>query len=274
MKFNLSLNIEAADTDGSQEHTEAQKNVEKSIIREQSAKDFAFSELQNQAIEMKQPLKELGKVSNCRDAVTHGNPEILGNHMDYQQGVEINGLMVLGNCGLDSSRNMLALCGKHYTEEFITKTAAQNKLCDFNPKLPAKDRGGTTSSWREKLLEKFSVEVESISQKDITLDEIADKLDVGKRGIISLNAGILRNEISSVSTDSKGNPRSNHVVTLLSAVRDRETGELAGFYICDSGSEISEPFTYVTVDRMKKAFTGVTNACVQMTKKSYAEVSL
>ena len=47
MKFNLSLNIEAADTDGSQEHTEAQKNVEKSIIREQSAKDFAFSELQN-----------------------------------------------------------------------------------------------------------------------------------------------------------------------------------------------------------------------------------
>ena len=87
-------------------------------------------------------------------------------------------------------------------------------------------------------------------------------------------SGVLWNDVGSLSLDPQGNLRSDHVVTLLSAVRDKKSGEVVGFYICDSGSGKNEKMTYVSAETMKKAFIGVTNACVQMTKKSYTEAAI
>ena len=62
--------------------------------------------------------------------------------------------------------------------------------------------------------------------------------------------------------------------TLLGAVRDKHSGEVVGFYICDTGAAQKQPYTYISVDQLNKCCKGVRNACVQMTAKSYGEVKL
>ena len=221
-----------------------------------------------------QPLREIGAVSNCREAVTRCDIEAIGKLMDYKQGVEINGKLVLGNCGLDSSRNLLALCGKKYSEEYITKYAIDHKLCAYSERIPPASRGGTTPEKRAELNRRFGVELETFFQERVNWNAVADKLEAGHRGILSLNAGIYWNRPEHVSLDEKGRPVSNHVVTLLGAVRDKQSGEVVGFYICDTGAAQKQSYTYISVDQLNKCCKGVRNACVQMTAKSYGEVKL
>ena len=111
------------------------------------------------------PLREIGRVSNCADAVTRCDPEALGRLMDYDQGVKIGDQWVRGNCGLDSSRNLLALCGKKVSEEFITRYAIEQGLCAYSDRLPPASRGGTNPRNRAELNARFGVKLETIPQE-------------------------------------------------------------------------------------------------------------
>ena len=211
------------------------------------------------------PKMEIKDVPNCANAITHGNPFELSKKMDSLQGD--TDLQMRGNCGIVSSRNLIAMNGVNISERNLTKYAAESGLCESDKRLPASDRGGTISSERQKLLEIFGVKIEKWMATDssTTLEKIADSLDRGHGGILSLNAGILYDKPSMSAVNAEGKPMSNHVVTLLGAVRDGTTNEVKGFYICDSGA--GEACQYVDSDRMKKSFCNVENACVQMSKE-------
>ena len=208
---------------------------------------------------------ELHDVPNCANAITHGNPFELSKHMDFQQGD--TELRIRGNCGIVSSRNLIAMNGVNIGERELTKYAVESGLCESSKRLPASDRGGTNSSERQKLLETFGVKTETWLATDAstTVDRIADALDRGRGGILSLNAGALYDDPRISAVNAEGRPMSNHVVTLLGAVRDGATSEVKGFFICDSGT--GEACKYVDVDRLEKAFCNVENACVQMSKE-------
>ena len=217
---------------------------------------------------MEQPLlskMELKDIPNCANAITHGNPFELSRIMDHQQGD--TDLRVRGNCGIVSARNLIAMNGVNISERNLTKYASEAGLCENDKRLPPSERGGTKSSERQELLEIFGVKTEKWMATDsgTTLDKIADALDRGHGGILSLNAGILYDNPKMSAVNAEGKPMSNHVVTLLSAVRDGATNEVKGFYICDSGT--GEACRYVDSDRLKKSFCDVENACVQISKE-------
>lgn len=208
---------------------------------------------------------ELHDVPNCTNAITHGNPFELSKRMDFQQGD--TDLRIRGNCGIVSSRNLITMNGININERELTKYAAESGLCDISRLLPTNERGGTSSSERQKLLETFGVKTEKwmATDSNTTFEKIADALDHGRGGILSLNAGLLNDNPRVYAVNAEGRPMSNHVVTLLGAVRDGTTNEVKGFYICDSGT--GEACKYVDIDRMKKSFCNVENACVQMSKE-------
>ena len=208
---------------------------------------------------------ELHDVPNCTNAITHGNPFELSKRMDFQQGD--TDLRIRGNCGIVSSRNLITMNGININERELTKYAAESGLCDSSRLLPTNERGGTSSSERQKLLETFGVKTEKwmATDSNTTFEKIADALDHGRGGILSLNAGLLNDNPRVYAVNAEGRPMSNHVVTLLGAVRDGTTKEVKGFYICDSGT--GEACKYVDIDRMKKSFCNVENACVQMSKE-------
>ncbi len=208
---------------------------------------------------------EIKDVPNCTNAITHGNPFELSKKMDSQQGD--TDLRMRGNCGIVSARNLIAMNGVNISERNLTKYASEAGLCENSKRLPANERGGTKSSERQELLEIFGVKTEKwmATDSDTTLDKIADALDRGHGGILSLNAGILYDNPNMSAVNAEGKPMSNHVVTLLGAVRDGTSNEVKGFYICDSGT--GEACKYVDSDRLKKSFFSVENACVQMSKE-------
>ncbi|MBP3656480.1 MAG: hypothetical protein J6K32_07270 [Clostridia bacterium] len=211
------------------------------------------------------PITELKNIPDCPNAITRGNPFKLSELVDYKQGDAI--WTVQGNCGLVSSRNLLALSGKRQVSEaFITKYAIEKNLCANAPFMPASERGGTTKETREVLLRELGLKVQNWESGDPTVDKnrIANALDQGYRGIMSINCGVLWNKPQFLSTTADGRLRSNHVITLLSAVRDGSTGEVKGFFICDSGT--GEKCRYVTADLLMKSFNA-RNAVVQMTTK-------
>lgn len=237
------------------------------IVEETRRPIEAATDLQEQQTLAKM---ELHDVPNCANAVTHGNPFELSKHMDFQQGD--TDLRIRGNCGIVSSRNLIAMNGISISERELTKYAVESGLCESSRLLPASDRGGTNSSERQKLLEKFGVQTERwmATDSNTTFEKIADALDRGRGGILSLNAGALYDDPRISAVNVEGRPMSNHVVTLLSAVRDGATNEVKGFYFCDSGT--GEACKYVDTDRLKKAFCNVENACVQMSKERMREI--
>ena len=60
----------------------------------------------------------------------------------------------------------------------------------------------------------------------------------------------------------------NQASVLECAVRDGSTGEVRGFYICDS--EAKEPQRYVEADRLLKALD-VKNSTILFTKEAYLD---
>lgn len=229
-------------------------------------------------------------ITNCQRPFSYGDAESMSRKMDYFQG-DIN-MGAEGTCGLVSSRNLMALCGKEFTEKETAIFSWKNGFAEWYELLPPEKRGAIYDERVCSMIKGMSgIDTERVvySETPFTADDIAEKLDRGYRGMFIHNFGVLHENyrigktligkiaekipVESVSRwigEHCQTEYGDHVATFECAVRDGNTGKVAGFYICDSA--LHERKMYVEADQLMKALD-VKDGAVVFTTKPYPDKS-
>ena len=165
-----------------------------------------------------------------------------------------------GTCGLCSCANILRLSGVNASEADMIAYASQTKdpnsfcgmLCATGYSDPGMN-GGTSPKSRQQILDHFGIDSGifpiaheadgSISESN--LSQIADHVSAGRGVILSVHADVLWNDAAFGIDDY-------HAVTVTS-VKKSGTGDVLGFYICDSANG---GITYYPASKVKRALTG------------------
>ncbi|MBP3684098.1 MAG: hypothetical protein J6J12_03940 [Oscillospiraceae bacterium] len=178
---------------------------------------------------------------------SHGSAAEMAKVMDIHQGD--NRFGALGTCGLVSVRNLLALCGDDVTESELVTFAKIYEYADFDSILPSEKLGSVYVSRLPELTERHGVSTELT--KSMSMEQIADKLDHGYRGLFVHNAALL--EGVDQGSFSLAGKLADHVATFESAVRDG-SGNVKGFYVGTSSyTDSADAQHYVSVENMEKA---------------------
>lgn len=196
-----------------------------------------------------------------QEVIVFGNPSEVGASLDSNQGD--NPFEASGNCGLVSTSNFLNLCGiSEANETLVTGYAIMNGECVYSEYLPPEENGGTGPENIENILTGFGIESETIYSNEMggDLESIAEKLEKGYVGVMSVNAGYLWDDPSAV-----GDGGHNHRVTLTGSVRNSE-GDLIALTICDSGS--GEPCHVVPIEQLEECYTNVPGTNVVFSTES------
>ncbi len=165
-----------------------------------------------------------------------------------------------GTCGLCSCANILRLSGVNATEAQMIAYASTTP----NPNILFQNlcatgyadsgmNGGTNPKSRQCILQNFGIDsgIFPLEREkdgllsDRNLTSISDYLSAGRGVILSVHADVLWYD-APVGIDDY------HAVTVTSVKKD-PSGNILGFYICDSAYNGT---TYYTADRLKRALTG------------------
>lgn len=219
------------------------KNMEATMIKPTTP--FNFLDKTNQEWHSKDSYVEdfnspiaTGEKLNCRQGV----PESEGG-----EGVE----GYRGTCGLASIENILRMAGYDIKEKDVVLYAKSNSGTKKGRKLCTTDstpnrNGGTYAEDRRAILKHFGIDSDIKYTTD--LNEIAEMVTSGKGVIASVEANMLWYQCV-------GNPQEFHAITITSVQRDKQTKEILGFYICDSGSRGKDSARLVNSDIMLAALS-------------------
>lgn len=201
-------------------------------------------------------------VPGVERALVIGRPFEAAAQVDYIQGDNVLGYQQ--DCGLTSVANIARLCGLDVTEDDVVLLADRTDACTNHWFLPPSERGGATDGDILSLLEQYGIEarVESAQEFGGSLEAIAQYCENGQRVTMGLNAGLAWDSPMNV-----GDGSANHQVTVLGAVRDADTGEVAGLYLCDSGSR--EPCKFFDVQACTEMYSDVPGASIIVTNQAY-----
>lgn len=148
------------------------------------------------------------------------------------------------DCGLVSCETVLRQFGLEVTEADIVRYALQHGLCEI-AEIPEAS-GGMTMEGIAQVLSDF--DVPSHIERIGTAEDLALLVEHGHGVVLGLDAGHLWND------PRHWNPMgANHAVSVTGVARDRQTGEIAGFYINDSGVEDGGG-RFVEVDLLDHSF--------------------
>jgi len=150
-------------------------------------------------------------------AVVYGDPMDWRDSLDDFQGDNARGWQE--TCTMTSVANALTMLGYDVTEDDVVEYAFENDLYgDVN-------RGFASPEQVQMTLEGFGTTVTRTPSRPVS--EIAVFLEEGKAIIIGVDYGVL----------NLSSPRGydDHAVALTGVAYDPETGEVEGFYYCDSG---------------------------------------
>ncbi|MBQ7917007.1 MAG: hypothetical protein IJ315_09535 [Firmicutes bacterium] len=215
------------------------------------------------------------RIENCDDPFSYGDVEKMSEKLDAAQGD--TGLIPIAASRMVACRNLMALCGHKFTEGEVTSFAVDHEYMAYDPMV----LGGFSHELDDMILPDIirgmsNIETyePNILEAENAAEAMADLLDHGQRGLVVYNAGILnRTPMEAEQPFGKIMENlpfisANQASVLECAVRDGSTGEVRGFYICDS--EAKEPQRYVEADRLLKALD-VKNSTILFTKEAYLD---
>jgi len=171
-------------------------------------------------------------VPDVEVAIVSGDPEGAAQIVDFVQGDEVEGAE--GTCGLTSIANICRLSGMEVTEGEVVTYALENGLCGYNPWEPG-ETGGVNDEQMVEILRDYGIEADAYDADQYDLEFVAQAIESGRGVIAGVDAGTLWNDPAYTDTIC-GHRAANHAITLTGVARDAETGNVAGFYICDSGA--------------------------------------
>ncbi len=188
--------------------------------------------------------------NKCHEGYVYDSPEMTNNYLYQKQGMAYSNF--LGTCGLCSCANILRLAGVNLSEKDMIDYATSVGLCRSGSFSGC--NGGTNPENRQAILEHFGIEseLESIDTEDCNhLNKIADYVKAGKGVILALNSDALW-----YGAENDGCP--DHAVVVISVVTENSdgTGDILGFYICDTGSTCGGTKYYTADDFEKSLVSG------------------
>lgn len=191
-----------------------------------------------------------------------GNPYRIATYLDDYQGD--NKYKWGGDCGMVSIANMLVYLGFNVSEDDITWVAKNAFNMNYEGYKP-EHRGSTDPDVQKTIIEairfesgtSFSAEIKS-PKNEGSYEDIARYLEEGKAVKMGLSSAELWGEKRKVEID--------HAIVITGVVRDKESKQIVGFYICDSGSRRSDSCRYVSADTMDKCYKNIGGNLVVVTK--------
>lgn len=218
-----------------------------------------------ESIEQLLPMEISTEVPGFEEAIICGNPIELGDELDFQQGFD-NPYGAFGTCGLNAISNICHIGGKDISEPEVVEYAMEHDLCEKdNPKFHG---GGTTIGNQLELLSHFGFESHCEFADVADCGRLADVIEGGHGVLLGVNSGILQDREWKVY-DENGEITANHAVCLTGTVRDTDTGELVGFYLCDSSSQSPEGGrVFVPLDKFQECYSDVKNAFAVITNEA------
>ena len=196
-------------------------------------------------------------VPGLDQAVVYGDPFTLGDTLDYQQGFD-NPYGAFGTCGLTSVANVGTMAGLDITEPEVVDFAMNNNLCE----KPGDGvlGGGVIISQTLKILSHYRLDSHCEMADVASPNRLAECIEGGHGVILGVNSGIMQGRDWKV-LDKNREITTTHYVTLTGTVRDAESGEIKGFYMCDSSAARSDAGSlFVSLDLLKKGYTDVKGA--------------
>jgi hypothetical protein len=176
--------------------------------------------------------------------LVYGYPK--ANELDYMQGDAVPDF--LGTCALTSIANLLTQAGTPTTEGQVVQRALENGWTVSDLSLPNYVLGGSNFTEQQQLLDSYGTRNDLLP--GYNEDAVANLLRSGRGVILAVNAGALWNDASYGSADGSV----NHVVTVTGVAVGEVSGEIAGFYIADSGrGKVSDMTRFVGIDEFRLA---------------------
>jgi len=145
-------------------------------------------------------------------------------------------------------------------DEVVGRAIIYNQCITSSPNFA--DNGGTTVYMRQNLLQTYGISSSIFwgNTKEGSLESIASYVEAGYGVNISGNSGYLWGDPNYIR-DGK----SNHSVIVTGTVRNSETGELKGLFICDSGKPGESSSVYLSVETLKDAYLNANGSAVLVT---------
>jgi len=201
------------------------------------------------------PAEITDQVPGMERAIIVGDPINLGDRLDFQQGFD-NPYGAFGTCGLTSIANVCTISGMEVSETEVIRYAMENGLCEKG-EGSAFGGGGTTIKNQIEILEHYGIPAHCEFADTATPERLAQAVEGGHGVILGLNSGILQDREWKIYNDN-GEIAATHAVCLTGTVRDADTGELVGFYLCDSSGQTPDSGkTFVSLDKLKESYSEV-----------------
>ena len=241
---------------------------EKSPDRVEPRSGETFTPDQNEtSADMANFIESGSQIEGVQDAIVSGHPFEVAERMDYQQGDEVPGYS--GTCAPASISNLLQSIGVDSSERTVVEYAKDADLCNrgWFFSQPG-DRGGCNDSQIIKILDNFGVpaHVEIPSDGTSLNETIAQYNESGHRVTAGVNAGVCWDDPQYV-----GDGGANHQILITGSLRDADTGEVAGHFICDSGRGLeSDSCRFVSADQFDAMCTNIPSASIVVTDRAYA----
>lgn len=193
-------------------------------------------------------------ISDVENAVVCGNPLELGEKLDCIQGFD-NKYGAYGTCGLNSISNVCTIAGLDVPEYDVVEYAMENDLCEKVG--PSALGGGVWANQTIKILEHYGIESHCELSEVATPDRVAELVEGGHGVIMGVNSGVLQDREWKVYND-QGEIETTHYVTITGTVRDAASGEIKGFYLCDSSSGRADGGAiYTPLEKIQAAYCDV-----------------
>lgn len=215
-----------------------------------------------------------GEIRNCDDPYSHGDVMKMSKQMDYIPGD--TGLLPIAPDRMVACRNLMVLCGKDVTESSVETYAVDHEIVAYDPLYLKGFSQGSNDVFIPSIIRGMSgieVYAPDLEKSGNPAESMAEMLDRGHRGMVTYNPALL-NRTDAEATTPMGKllekfPHSaNETSTLLCAVRDGNTHQVAGFMICDSKKNMAA--RYVEADRLMKAMD-VKDGLALFTKNPYLD---
>ena len=200
-------------------------------------------------------------IPEAGEVLVSGDPFEIGENLDDHQGDNIYNFG--GCCGLVTISNLLTMAGFESTEDEVIGRAISMNLCYYDVFGNPADNGGTNVFQRQMLLQSYGISSTVFSSTTLggSLDAIADYVEAGHGVNISVNAGYAWDDPNCI-----GDGSSNHSIVVTGTVRDPETGDLKGLYVCDSGlTDRDSDSMFLSVDVLQDAYLDAPGTSVLVT---------
>lgn len=212
--------------------------------------------------ETKQRIRSVIYTADNIRARIFDHPENLLYELPYRQGNNERGMS--GTCGLANLGVWLKIAGSAFSEKDVVNCACTN--IHSEGKFLCSKEGGTAVEWRAQLWSMFGMDANVYKRgtmpDNVLIDRIAAAVETGRAVSVGLNAGQLWSRDNLEEYDygggedsAFGDGGSNHVVGIVSCVRDIDTGEITHLYINDTGRGLErDACRKVAIEDFKKAF--------------------